>query len=139
METQPFAQLADQLGISEEQIVKRIQSLYGVSYTHLGHCGAIDQEGRVLNDTTLDLLAREALSHASAGCDMVAPSDMMDGRVGALRQALDEQGFTHLPIMAYAAKYSSALYGPFRDAAESAPQFGDRKTCLLYTSFSPIE
>lgn len=97
-------------------------------YTDHGHCGALDQDGQVLNDATLDLLAREALSHAEAGCDMVAPSDMMDGRIGYIRRALDEGGFTHLPIMAYAAKYSSALYGPFREAAESAPQFGDRKT-----------
>lgn len=97
-------------------------------YTDHGHCGALDEQGRVLNDATLELLVREALSHAEAGCDMVAPSDMMDGRVGAIRQALDEHGFSHLPIMAYAAKFSSALYGPFREAAESAPQFGDRKT-----------
>jgi porphobilinogen synthase len=97
-------------------------------YTDHGHCGALDENGQVVNDITLDLLAREALSHAKAGCDMVAPSDMMDGRVGAIRKALDEGGYAHLPIMAYAAKYSSALYGPFRDAAESAPQFGDRKT-----------
>ncbi|HQA49618.1 MAG: porphobilinogen synthase [Syntrophomonadaceae bacterium] len=97
-------------------------------YTDHGHCGALDENGQVVNDITLDLLAREALSHAKAGCDMVAPSDMMDGRVGAIRKALDEGGFANLPIMAYAAKYSSALYGPFRDAAESAPQFGDRKT-----------
>lgn len=97
-------------------------------YTDHGHCGALDQHGQVLNDATLELLIREALSHAEAGCDMVAPSDMMDGRVGAIRQALDEHGFSHLPIMAYAAKFSSALYGPFREAAESAPQFGDRKT-----------
>jgi len=97
-------------------------------YTDHGHCGALDENGQVLNDITLDLLAREALSHAKAGCDMVAPSDMMDGRVGAIRKALDKGGFANLPIMAYAAKYSSALYGPFRDAAESAPQFGDRKT-----------
>lgn len=97
-------------------------------YTDHGHCGALDEHGRVLNDTTLELLAREALSHAEAGCDMVAPSDMMDGRVGAIRQVLDDNGFSYLPIMAYAAKFSSALYGPFREAAESAPQFGDRKT-----------
>jgi len=97
-------------------------------YTDHGHCGALDEQGRVLNDATLDLLAREALSHAEAGCDMVAPSDMMDGRVGAIRQVLDDHGFSYLPIMAYAAKFSSALYGPFREAAESSPQFGDRKT-----------
>jgi len=97
-------------------------------YTDHGHCGALDEQRRVLNDATLDLLAREALSHAEAGCDMVAPSDMMDGRVGAIRQVLDDHGFSYLPIMAYAAKFSSALYGPFREAAESSPQFGDRKT-----------
>lgn len=97
-------------------------------YTDHGHCGALDEQGRVINDATLDLLAKEALSHAEAGCDMVAPSDMMDGRVGAIRKALDDHGFSHLPIMSYAAKFSSALYGPFREAAESAPQFGDRKT-----------
>ena len=112
--------------LSPETIV--ITDVCMCEYTDHGHCGALDQSGNVLNDATLDLLAREALSHAQAGCDIVAPSDMMDGRVGALRQVLDEQGFSHLPIMAYAAKYSSALYGPFRDAAESAPQFGDRKT-----------
>lgn len=112
--------------LSPETIV--ITDVCMCEYTDHGHCGALDQEGRVLNDATLDLLAREALSHAEAGCDMVAPSDMMDGRVGAIRRALDDHGFAHLPIMAYAAKYSSALYGPFRDAAESAPQFGDRKT-----------
>ena len=97
-------------------------------YTDHGHCGALDEQGRVLNDATLELLAREALSHAEAGCDMVAPSDMMYVRVAAIRQVLDEHGFSHLPIMAYAAKFSSALYGPFREAAESAPQSGDRKT-----------
>lgn len=97
-------------------------------YTDHGHCGVIGENGELLNDPTLELLAREALSHAQAGCDMVAPSDMMDGRVGAIRQVLDENGFNNLPIMAYAAKFSSALYGPFREAAESTPQFGDRKT-----------
>jgi porphobilinogen synthase len=86
-------------------------------------------EGRVVdNDSTLDLLARTALSHAKAGADMVAPSDMMDGRVAEIRDALDENGFNQVPIMSYAAKYCSAYYGPFRDAADSAPQFGDRRT-----------
>lgn len=96
-------------------------------YTSHGHCGAIEQ-GEVLNDQTLELLAMEAVSHVNSGADMVAPSDMMDGRVGAIRKALDSHGFENTPIMAYAAKYSSAFYGPFREAAESAPQFGDRKT-----------
>jgi porphobilinogen synthase len=95
-------------------------------YTDHGHCGLIDPTGYVLNDPTLTLLAQEAVSHAQAGVDMVAPSDMMDGRVGAIRQALDAEGFENIPIMAYSAKYSSAYYGPFRDAADSAPAFGDR-------------
>lgn len=97
-------------------------------YTDHGHCGVIGPNGDVMNDETLELLVREALSHARAGCDMIAPSDMMDGRVGAIRRALDDEGFYNLPIMAYAAKFTSAMYGPFREAAESAPQFGDRKT-----------
>jgi porphobilinogen synthase len=92
-----------------------------------GHCGLIRQ-GEVDNDATLELLARTALSQVKAGADMVAPSDMMDGRVAEIRQALDENGFEHIPIMAYSAKYASAFYGPFREAAESAPQFGDRKS-----------
>jgi porphobilinogen synthase len=96
-------------------------------YTDHGHCGAI-ANGDVDNDATLDLLVREALSHARAGADMVAPSDMMDGRVGAIRSAFDQEGFDHLPIMAYSAKFASAFYGPFREAAESAPQFGDRRS-----------
>lgn len=96
-------------------------------YTSHGHCGVLDG-GRILNDPTLDFLARTALSQAEAGADMVAPSDMMDGRVQAIRQKLDAHGFTHLPIMAYSAKYASAFYGPFRDAAGSAPQFGDRRS-----------
>ncbi len=95
-------------------------------YTSHGHCGVV-RDGEVLNDETLELLARQAVSHARAGADMVAPSDMMDGRVAAIRAALDEEGMSHIPIMAYAAKYASAFYGPFRDAAESAPQFGDRR------------
>ncbi|MBA3822657.1 MAG: porphobilinogen synthase [Ktedonobacterales bacterium] len=100
-------------------------------YTDHGHCGVL-QTGRngvtVANDATLELLAREALSHAEAGADVVAPSDMMDGRVGAIRAALDAGGFVDIPIMAYSAKYASAFYGPFREAAESAPQVGDRRT-----------
>ncbi len=95
-------------------------------YTSHGHCGIV-KDGEVLNDPTLELLQKEAVSHAKAGADMVAPSDMMDGRVRAIRQALDEEGFSNVPIMSYAAKYASAFYGPFRDAAESTPQFGDRR------------
>jgi len=96
-------------------------------YTDHGHCGVV--EGQVIdNDATLDLLARTALSHADSGADMVAPSDMMDGRVTEIRTALDENGFSHIPIMSYAAKYCSAYYGPFREAADSAPKFGDRRT-----------
>jgi porphobilinogen synthase len=96
-------------------------------YTDHGHCGVI-KDGDVDNDSTLELLAQEALSHARAGADIVGPSDMMDGRVGAIRNALDEHGFTHTAIMAYAAKYASGFYGPFREAAESTPQFGDRRS-----------
>jgi porphobilinogen synthase len=96
-------------------------------YTDHGHCGiVIDEE--IVNDATVDQLVRAALSHAAAGADIVAPSDMMDGRVGAIRKALDERGFENTAIMAYAAKYCSAFYGPFRDAAGSAPQFGDRRS-----------
>ena len=96
-------------------------------YTSHGHCGII-RGGDVDNDETLKLLARSALSHAAAGADMVAPSDMMDGRVKAIRETFDISGYTNIPIMSYAAKYASSLYGPFRDAAESAPQFGDRRS-----------
>jgi len=96
-------------------------------YTSHGHCGLI-KNGVVQNDATLELLAREALSHARAGADMVAPSDMMDGRVGAIRETLDSEGFNDIPIMSYAAKYASSFYGPFREAAESTPQFGDRRS-----------
>ena len=95
-------------------------------YTDHGHCGLV-VDGRVDNDASLELLARTAVSHAAAGADVVAPSAMMDGQVGALRRALDDEGFVETPIMAYAAKYASAFYGPFRAAAESAPQFGDRR------------
>src|SRR5262245_40843211 len=96
-------------------------------YTDHGHCGIIKGQD-VDNDATLEILAKEALAHARAGADMVAPSDMMDGRVGAIRQALDREGFPHVPIMAYAAKFASGFYGPFREAAESTPQFGDRRS-----------
>jgi len=95
-------------------------------YTDHGHCGVLRGD-EVDNDASLPVLATEALAHARAGADVIAPSDMMDGRVGAIRHALDEAGFTYLPIMSYAAKFASALYGPFRDAAESTPQFGDRR------------
>jgi porphobilinogen synthase len=96
-------------------------------YTSHGHCGVLKGE-EILNDETVSLLAKEAVSHAEAGADMIAPSDMMDGRVAAIRKALDYKGFTKIPIMSYAAKYSSGFYGPFRDAAESTPAFGDRKS-----------
>ena len=97
------------------------------AYTNHGHCGVLEK-GIIDNDASLDLLAKTPLSHAKAGADMVAPSDMMDGRVAEIRETLDDEGFSHIPIMSYAVKYSSAFYGPFRQAAESAPQFGDRKT-----------
>ena len=114
-------------------IKNKIPELYVVTdvcmceYTSHGHCGIIENND-VKNDPTLELLAREAVSHAQAGADMVAPSDMMDGRVEAIRIALDAEGFSETPIMSYAAKYASAFYGPFRDAAESVPQFGDRRS-----------
>ena len=100
-------------------------------YMSHGHCGIVEQRGntaQILNDPTLELLAKTAVSHAQAGADLVAPSDMMDGRVGAIRQALDAARLIHVPIMSYAAKFASAFYGPFRDAAESAPRFGDRRS-----------
>ena len=96
-------------------------------YTSHGHCGVVEN-GKVLNDPTLDLLAKTAVSHGEAGADIIAPSDMMDGRVAAIRTALDAKGLTDIPILAYSAKYSSAFYGPFREAAGSAPQFGDRRS-----------
>ena len=96
-------------------------------YTSHGHCGIV-KKGKILNDPTLDLLAKEALSHAEAGADIVAPSDMMDGRVTAIRDILDDNQFDDIPIISYAAKYSSAFYGPFREAAESTPSFGDRRS-----------
>jgi porphobilinogen synthase len=106
----------------------RITDICMCEYTNHGHCGILDGRNAVDNDRTLEFLSRIALSHARAGADMVAPSDMMDGRVRAIRGALDAEGFAGLPIMAYSAKYSSAFYGPFREAADSAPAFGDRKT-----------
>jgi porphobilinogen synthase len=96
-------------------------------YTDHGHCGVVEGE-RIVNDLTLDLLCRTAVSHVEAGADIVAPSDMMDGRVGAIREALDAKGYTQVPIMAYAAKYASSFYGPFREAVASAPQFGNRRS-----------
>ena len=114
-------------------IKNKVPELYVITdvcmceYTSHGHCGIIEN-GDVKNDPTLDLLAKEAVSHANAGADMVAPSDMMDGRVESIRIALDEEGYPEMPIMSYAAKYASAFYGPFRDAAESVPQFGDRRS-----------
>ncbi len=96
-------------------------------YTSHGHCGILKGE-EILNDPSVELLVKEALTHADAGADVIAPSDMFDGRVRAIRRGLDERGFVHLPIMSYAAKYASGFYGPFRDAAESAPQFGDRRS-----------
>jgi porphobilinogen synthase len=104
-----------------------ITDICNCEYTDHGHCGIVS-DGNVLNDPTLELLARTAVSHAAAGADIVAPSDMMDGRVRIIRQVLDENNFTDLPIMSYSAKYASAYYGPFREAAQSAPQFGDRKS-----------
>ena len=100
------------------------------AYTTHGHCGIVDKN-QVLNDVTLEVLSKIALSHARAGADMVAPSDMMDGRVAHLRATLDENGFSNIPIMAYSAKFASQFYGPFRDVQNSAPQFGDRKSYQL--------
>jgi porphobilinogen synthase len=105
-----------------------IADLCNCEYTDHGHCGILDASGDVDNDATLDVLARTALSYARAGVDVVAPSDMMDGRVATIRGALDDEGFTKTAIMSYAAKYASAFYGPFREAAESTPSFGDRRT-----------
>src|SRR6056297_4000070 len=97
-------------------------------YTTHGQDGIVDDTGYVLNDETVDMLARQAVSHAEAGSDVVAPSDMMDGRVRAIREALDDAGFKQTPILSYAVKYASAFYGPFREAADSAPSFGDRRS-----------
>ena len=119
--------------IATREIKKRFPELVVIADTCLceymdhGHCGLVE-DGQILNDASLDVLARAAVSQAQAGADIIAPSDMMDGRIGAIRMALDANGFEHISVMAYSSKFSSALYGPFRDAAESAPQFGDRKT-----------
>ncbi|NUO07587.1 MAG: porphobilinogen synthase [Candidatus Brocadia sp.] len=122
--------------ISIKKAVKNILVITDVcmcEYTDHGHCGFVRRDDKtghfdVDNDMTLELLVKEAVSHAKAGADIVAPSDMMDGRVGAIREALDEEGFHHIPIMAYSAKYASGFYGPFREAAESTPGFGDRSS-----------
>lgn len=121
-----------------QQAVRKIKKAYPdlivitdvclCEYTSHGHCGILTKTGEVDNDTTLEVLAEEALSHARAGADIVAPSDMMDGRVLAIRELLDEKGYSHIPIMSYSVKYASAFYGPFRDAAESTPSFGDRRS-----------
>lgn len=105
-----------------------IADLCFCEYTDHGHCGALDHSQHIDNDKTLDLLARQAISLAQAGADWIAPSGMIDGMVGVIRQALDAEGFKHLPILSYSAKYCSCLYGPFREAAQGTPQFGDRKT-----------
>jgi porphobilinogen synthase len=105
-----------------------IADLCNCEYTDHGHCGLLDETGDVDNDRTLELLAKTALTYAQAGVDVIAPSDMMDGRVAAIRTALDGEGFTKTAIMSYAAKYASAFYGPFREAADSTPAFGDRRT-----------
>ena len=112
--------------IAPEMIV--ITDVCMCEYTSHGHCGILTESGYVDNDKTLEFLTKIAVSHAEAGADMVAPSDMMDGRIGAMRRGLDEAGFINVSIMAYSAKYSSSFYGPFREAAHSAPSFGNRKT-----------
>ncbi len=113
--------------IKEKYVMLVIADVCLCEYTSHGHCGLIHGT-EILNDQTLDLLSKMSVSLAKAGADIIAPSDMMDGRVGAIRKSLDENGFVNVPIMAYSAKYASAYYGPFRDAADSAPAFGDRKT-----------
>jgi len=105
-----------------------IADLCNCEYTDHGHCGIVDHRGEVDNDRTLDLLRRAAMTYAQAGVDIIAPSDMMDGRIGVLREALDDDGHTNILLMSYAAKYASAFYGPFREAADSAPSFGDRRS-----------
>lgn len=130
--TQAFSQLGV-IPRSIEAIKKSVPSLLVITdvclceYTSHGHCGILQGEN-ILNDETVEALCKEALAHAQAGCDMVAPSDMMDGRVQAIRENLDENGFEYMPLMAYSVKYASGFYGPFRDAAESTPAFGDRRS-----------
>ena len=119
----------DQAGAARRSLV--ITDVCLCEYTDHGHCGVLREDGSVDNDATLELLARTAVSHARAGADIVAPSDMMDGRVGAIRAELDAEGFTDTPILAYSAKFASAFYGPFREAAGSAPAFGDRRSYQL--------
>lgn len=130
------SQAYDEFGIVQRairSIKKEVPELVVITdvclceYTSHGHCGIV-KDGLILNDESVELLAKVALTHAQAGADMVAPSDMFDGRVKAIRQILDENGFIHLPIMSYAAKYASGFYGPFREAAESTPKFGDRRS-----------
>jgi len=136
VELQPGTRLEETVQCSRkiEEIIKdKVPELVVITdvclceYTNHGHCGIV-KNGKILNDPTLELLAREALSHARAGADIVAPSDMMDGRVAVIRDVLDEHGFDNVPIMSYAAKYASAFYSPFREAAESTPKFGDRRS-----------
>lgn len=131
------SELADPNGVVQQAIraikaanpeVMVIADLCGCEYTSHGHCGILDGRGNVDNDRTLELLAEGALSYARCGVDMVAPSDMMDGRVAAIRHALDQEGYTDTGILSYAVKYASAFYGPFREAADSAPSFGDRRS-----------
>lgn len=131
----------DHIGFDDNGIVQRavraiknsgnklyiITDVCNCEYSEHGHCGVVIN-GTVDNDLSLQLLSKQAISHVKAGCDMVAPSDMMDGRIGVIRQALDTNGFSNIPVMSYAAKYASGFYGPFRDAADCAPQFGDRKS-----------
>ena len=106
-------------------------------YMSHGHCGVVRDDGEVDNDVTLELLAKTAISHAESGADAVAPSDMMDGRVGAIRAQLDSEGHSDLPIVAYSAKFASAFYGPFREAADSAPAFGDRRSYQMDPANAP--
>src|ERR671920_287949 len=120
-------QLATRAIKAEHPDLLVISDLCLCEYTSHGHCGVLRADGVVDNDATLELLARAGVSQAEAGADVIAPSDMMDGRVGALRTALDDEGLTDTPIMAYSAKFASAFYGPFREAADSAPQTGDRR------------
>ncbi len=126
----------DELGVVQQAlraVKKEVPDLFLITdvclceYTSHGHCGIV-RGNEIVNDESVELLVKEAISHAQAGADMVAPSDMFDGRVGAIRRALDENGFQNLPIMSYAAKYASGFYGPFREAAESTPKFGDRRS-----------
>jgi len=125
--TQGIIQQAIQRIKAEVRAMLVITDVCLCEYTSHGHCGVI-RNGDVHNDESLGLLARMALSHVEAGADIVAPSDMMDGRIGTIRQALDERGFSHVPVMAYSAKFASGFYGPFREAADSTPQFGDRRS-----------